>query len=73
MSWNYRLVRVGEEIQLHEVYYDVITKEPTFRTELPPGFIYDEGEDSMLLLEHITEAFNKEILDDSIFEGKEVF
>jgi len=73
MSWNYRLIRVGNEIQLHEVYYDVITKEPSFRTEIPPGFIYDEGENGILLLEQITDAFNKPILDDEIFEGKTPF
>ena len=73
MSWNYRLVKVGNEIQLHEVYYDAITKEPSFRTELPPSIIFDEGENGMLVLEHITDAFNKEILDDDVFEGKTPF
>ena len=73
MSWNYRLVNVKGEIGLYEVYYDAMTKEPCYRTDFPVRIIFDEGEDSDLVLEHVTDAFNKEVLFDAVFDGKTPF
>lgn len=73
MSWSYRLVRVQEEVGLYEVYYDAVSKEPVHRTVSPIPIFFNCDDDRYLILEHITDAFNKEVLDDEIFEGKVVF
>ena len=73
MSWNLRLVHVENEVNLYEVYYDIVTDEPMARTTNPKAIIMYEDEDPECMLAHIERAFTLPILEDEIFKDKVVF
>lgn len=67
-GWNYRLVQITPDwIELHEVYYNE-NGEPHLRTSDPVGVTGEDWDDVAVCYELMVHAFDKPILDDTIFQ-----
>lgn len=71
-TWNYRLVKIasdlGEEIVLHEVYYDDDGK-PVARTKQPAEFVGASADEVRKALKRAIKATSQAVLDDAEIGG----
>jgi hypothetical protein len=73
MTWNYRLIQIGEDIGLYEVYYNE-NLDPIYRMESPTQIVFDLSDNINEVSHKIFVAFLKKVLtDDDFVKDERVF
>jgi hypothetical protein len=69
MTWNYRVIKIGEEVGIHEVYYDEEGNPSSYTANPVAVSSYTEdGADSLKwILERMLEGVCKEVLSEEDF------
>jgi len=66
MSWNYRIVRKNDQLEVYDVYYDE-DGNPSSRHVKPTTLYGEDVEEISKQIDLIKECLRKPVIDDEIF------